>query len=526
MDFQFADDHDLNVEYVIVPGSRSKRDDIFEGYHDNNWEDLAYTLLEHRPTRDKKDTPAIIPVRFKEEEDCQLSKPKEGGNPTFRNDKNVDAVTLVVLDLDKRGSLEKAKNYFEGFENIVYSTYSYSKEAPYKFRMVLPLKEPVPSEEWRDIFELLKVGVDPDKKCGNLSRIYYMPSYPEGSDIKPVSIYSHGELISKEDIFELSNKFLAENTVEINEFSSRQFKLKSGSGDDNKYHHFIEGEIYKHERFFGELDNSYEGMLARENLDSSIKKYLTGDVEDQSRHYFALAVTSSEYELYGGKVDLDATVQFMYRASQEFSSPISAGNTGEELVEMFASAMIKNCPEVLDEKYEGSIFKLQEDIERSINTALASEDSGNWSFPISANNSGSLYDYDEIKARHLEALADYYSSGDLTRLAVNVFDVEAKAAKDNVELLKVGEVVYKAAVNYFDNSMNQNNQTLDQFITNNTNILSDIKDDLFHDEFGFDKESFDVYMDSVFKYGQMIAKGREWTIKPEIIQEQSLAIGK
>lgn len=520
---RFADDHDLSVDFVLLSGATDG--DISNGMQEHSWGELAQQMLGHQRVHDKKKTQAIIPALFKEEEDWVITENSTSGNPTYRNDSNVKTITLAIFDLDKKGAKEKAENLFKDFESVIYSTFSYSEETPYKYRIVLPLEEPIKGEEWPEVFHQIKQGIDADSKCGNLSRMYFMPSHPADSNIKPVTQYNSGKLISKEDLLTLADEYMSNNGIEKTSIELNSFNSSGMTSNKNNYiQHFSEGKINKNQRFFGELDNSYEGMLERPNLKNSINKYLNGDPENESRHYFALSVTNSEYKRYGEKADLHSIVQFIYRASQEFSSPISHGDTGQEMLEIAGSAIMKQAPHVFQNHFNGSRGELAAAVTKEVEVAQEAEETGEWSFsgPEKAAPGGG-YSYTELKHRHLPALKGYFTDGDVLGLTKNILDKEAEVNGKDTDLIKVSEMIHKAAHGFFTAVQPLSSDALPDALKSVKSIVLENIDDVFTPDLGYDKNDFEKFMTGVMSVGQNIALNNSWTITNQEPNDASLS---
>ena len=106
-----------------------------------------------------------------------------------RGAKNVVAVTCLVLDFDDGTPFYAAADVFEQWPFLLHTSWSHTDEL-HKWRIILPLERPVPVENWSACFnsalELWKslkpAGAgNPDPKCSDPCRIYYLPAKRNGS---------------------------------------------------------------------------------------------------------------------------------------------------------------------------------------------------------------------------------------------------------------------------------------------------------------------------------------------------------
>lgn len=97
-----------------------------------------------------------------------------------RLDANVAAITFAVFDLDEvtRAGLAQLAQKLDGYEYVLHQTHRGNG-----YRLVMPLSEPVPAHLWRGVWAGIAkmLGLDHDITCKNESRLYYMPTRPEGA---------------------------------------------------------------------------------------------------------------------------------------------------------------------------------------------------------------------------------------------------------------------------------------------------------------------------------------------------------
>lgn len=95
-----------------------------------------------------------------------------------RSKSNVIDVSCVVYDIDE-GSPFELHNMFSDFRYYAHTTYSHKPDYP-KWRLILPLKKPVPGADWRRAWkagrELFqgRTGCEIDGVCSDASRLYYI----------------------------------------------------------------------------------------------------------------------------------------------------------------------------------------------------------------------------------------------------------------------------------------------------------------------------------------------------------------
>jgi hypothetical protein len=104
---------------------------------------------------------------------------------------NMDKAYALVLDIDTGMPLNEVKEHIEGFEAVIHSSFSHSPEHP-KWRVVLPLAEPIEAKDLTKIFDHFQADFDGrlDASCGHdPSRLYYLPACP--ADAERLFHYEH-----------------------------------------------------------------------------------------------------------------------------------------------------------------------------------------------------------------------------------------------------------------------------------------------------------------------------------------------
>lgn len=148
------------------------------------WGDLRTFFAPERLRTGEKDGAAWIP--------CSAHF-KDG----LRRQENMNKAYLLVLDIDTGMALDDVKRRLTGLEALVHSTYSYTPEHP-KWRVIMPLAEPVPVGELRALFDYMQERFDGllDANCGHdTARFYFLPSCPVGNETLFVSEHIKGNLL-------------------------------------------------------------------------------------------------------------------------------------------------------------------------------------------------------------------------------------------------------------------------------------------------------------------------------------------
>jgi len=147
------------------------------------WEELAGVLLQHERTSCGAACPGGK---------CAQKKGGLAWSPTImsgpREDRFVQGLTLLVFDVDhtSEDALVALDQRLAGVEALLHSTHSHRPPNDSCARLVLPLSRVVMPQEWLPFRSSVAsyFGIqDVDRKTKNLSRLYYMPSAPEGAEV-------------------------------------------------------------------------------------------------------------------------------------------------------------------------------------------------------------------------------------------------------------------------------------------------------------------------------------------------------
>jgi len=193
----------------------------YTGLHDNapklelnTWGALIPVLTAHRLYASKVAAPLISFVDIKGQ----------------RKGANVQAMTAIMIDvdnavtqtqkdangrelLDAAGrptkvkvqradplSLEDARALFSEYEHVVYTTFSHTPDW-HRFRVVILLPAPCPAADWPMVWAAVvqHTGSRVDLVCGDLSRMYFVPSCAPGARDDAVSWHNPGQALTWQD---------------------------------------------------------------------------------------------------------------------------------------------------------------------------------------------------------------------------------------------------------------------------------------------------------------------------------------
>ena len=110
---------------------------------------------------------------------------------TTRHSENVLQVSCLVLDYDSGIPIEEASGHWAGFYHVVHTTWSHRPDFA-KFRLCLPLRNPVLADDWRQFWEWAahRVGMKNDPALKSASATFALPAL--GSSESPHRVFVRG----------------------------------------------------------------------------------------------------------------------------------------------------------------------------------------------------------------------------------------------------------------------------------------------------------------------------------------------
>ncbi|SHH49984.1 hypothetical protein SAMN02745129_2141 [Ferrimonas marina] len=286
------------------------------------WEGLIERFSSSVPLKEKKAGSVFLPIALV---DVLVPQDRPSGDGvTYRHEGNVSAMTMLVLDLDEPGALERANKVLGRYQRLLYSTFSRTTESPDKYRLVLPLSAPVEAGRWQTLYAGVAAEIGSDTSCGNLSRSYFLPSHQEASSIPPVFEVFDGEVLSPDALSSFKR---------IKTPSGRPRKVRRDSG------------VIMHPSMTivpRRLYRASEAGWDKESMQRRHASRIEAMAESGHRHAFALGVTGAEVDRFGKDVDWQSVVSFLYDMAQVHSGrPLWLGDTPKELPGMVTSAYRK-----------------------------------------------------------------------------------------------------------------------------------------------------------------------------------------
>ena len=139
-----------------------------------------YLVADDKTRKAEKDGLAWIPCSIKDPLGRRLQE-------------NMDLAYLMVLDIDDGLPLEIIHSVLSKYEYALHSSYSHSPSKP-KWRVVLPLAQPIPASELPSLFDHMNGLFDGklDASCGHdPARLYYLPACP--ADAEDQYVFKHHE---------------------------------------------------------------------------------------------------------------------------------------------------------------------------------------------------------------------------------------------------------------------------------------------------------------------------------------------
>jgi len=130
-----------------------------------SWDRLEATLT----------TPTV--VGDKPKPDLAAWSPTIYREGTTRGQAGVEAVSCLVLDYDEGTTVEEALFRWSEWPGMLHTSISHTEATP-KFRVVLPLAEPIKAREWPAVWAWANehAGGAVDGKCKDAARLYFLPA--------------------------------------------------------------------------------------------------------------------------------------------------------------------------------------------------------------------------------------------------------------------------------------------------------------------------------------------------------------
>jgi hypothetical protein len=112
--------------------------------------------------------------------DLRLWSPALYMPDTKRGGENVIHLSCLVLDYDEGSSIENASATWQDYFHLLHTTFSHRPERP-KFRLILPLAEPVPAAEWHKVYEWAqeRTGHTVDPTGKSIGSTFALPQVPD-----------------------------------------------------------------------------------------------------------------------------------------------------------------------------------------------------------------------------------------------------------------------------------------------------------------------------------------------------------
>jgi hypothetical protein len=419
-----------STQIVILNSDRD--DNIIDGASDVSW-DVLVELLSNHDLREDKDGPCILPIKMKPKNEWVKST-----HGRIRNDSNVESITTAIVDLDAPGALKLAEDKFKEYDYCVYSTHSYSEATPHKFRMAIRLDEPVEAKDWRLYFAHLVAGIKADNKCGNLSRIYYLPS-ANPNNPPPIFKRNEGRSLTFDEVIKNGELHIKKMKNSEKMEIQKRIALAKGSTFDNKKRHFS-GEIIENYGGARRINFSYESMLKRHKNQVDMLK------SDDSRHGFALSVIAREVAILKGATQISPLIQFIFRAADEHSSrKLYEGNTPSEIPGMIDSA-VKKFISGEDDPLKLSASDISSAIDHAKNCSVLSK----WDFPSESidlnpddekNEPIDEYSYENMRKRNLDLMKSLVGGISFVDFSSQVFKREIDNFGSKANINDIGQFV-------------------------------------------------------------------------------------
>ena len=137
---------------------------------DTSWGDLTRKLTKHKATDDKRGVQLWSPCVY-----------EEGAS---RSRDAVIEVTALALDYDSGVLISEAKATWADYAHVLHTSHSHTQEH-HKFRVVIRLASPIPTARYESLWQWAnrQAGGELDKQARDPSRMWFVPSAPEGASV-------------------------------------------------------------------------------------------------------------------------------------------------------------------------------------------------------------------------------------------------------------------------------------------------------------------------------------------------------
>lgn len=124
----------------------------------------------------------LFDARAAPKRDLRLWSPALYKEGTTRGGENVIHLSCLVLDYDVGSTLAAASATWQDYFHLVHSTFSYTPEKQ-KFRLILPLAEPVPAADWHKVYEWAqeRTGFTVDPTGKSIGSTFALPQVPDAA---------------------------------------------------------------------------------------------------------------------------------------------------------------------------------------------------------------------------------------------------------------------------------------------------------------------------------------------------------
>jgi len=138
---------------------------------------------------------------------------------------NVEQIYCLLLDIDGTMSLDQTIEKYCDYEFVVYSTHGNSKNKE-KFRLILPIKEPLSLIEFDERHDSMISNFNVDGASFTISQAFYLPSY--SSKNKDLAYIYHNKTNNRFDALSLEKTIINYNIENTNFEQDNRANIKNG----------------------------------------------------------------------------------------------------------------------------------------------------------------------------------------------------------------------------------------------------------------------------------------------------------